>query len=132
MHVLLFVCFTWALGATITGYQEEGGVVVGDHDASAFSSRDPGVEAQNHQWFVIPDEQTGVNNPTNARNPPNAWIQALTPTGQDLDGSRGAALTGPSIEYPMYIQTTGQYQLFVRWNVPTMLVTILPSFLFRH
>ena len=96
-------------------YLEDAGQVVGE--AEIFSSRS--VPSPDF-WAIKPTEESGESGPqggpiiANARG--GEYIQIISDDG--IGG--GQPTQGPSIEYKMRIETTGLYQLHVRWDGNTI------------
>lgn len=91
-------------------FQEVGGIVAGD--AEDFSSR---TSFGGQDWLVVPTESIGSGSFSNARG--GEYIQFLSDSGINNSPSLNPPwATSPTVAYQMNINTTGTYNLYVRWD----------------
>jgi len=118
-QITIFIVTTFAVfsgtavQASILAYVESGGQVVGEGETFSSRSSNPGQIA----WVVRPGENSGTTAEdggpivNNARG--GSYIQSL-PDENSVGG--GGPLNLPEVTYKMVIETTGTYQLYVRWD----------------
>ncbi|HYT60392.1 MAG TPA: hypothetical protein VEL06_09485, partial [Haliangiales bacterium] len=115
ISVSLFVLCLGAATSRAAVYQESGGQVV--IEAEHFDSRTTNIDS--HHWHIAPLEDVPAEIATaftNARG--NAYIQALPNSGANHN-TADTAVTDPFANYRVFIQTTGTYQLYLRWGATT-------------
>ncbi len=105
-RVVAFVLVFCAAPATAVPiiYVEEGGQVVGEGEL--FSNRL--ATGQGDNWLIVPDEDPGAGTLNGAR---GTDVQSLP----DQAGGGGGPNVPPEIHYQMLIETTGLYELHLRW-----------------
>ena len=105
---------SWSTSAAI--YQEAGGQVVIEAEHFHERTRHLHAAGDDHHWHVVPSED-GNDFLNDAGDPPftsaggNAYVQVL-PNGP----GGGGANVDPKLDFKVNIQTTGTYQLFLRWG----------------
>ena len=89
-------------------FTEVGGVVFGE--AENFTTRTP---TSGSFWKIVPDERLGSDGAVNIDNARGGKYLTFLPDG----GPGGSPASDPSVEYAMQINTPGEYQLYVRWEI---------------
>src|SRR6266542_4220776 len=115
ISVSLFVLCLGAATNRAAVYQESGGQVV--IEAEHFDSRTTNIDS--HHWHIAPLEDVPgeiATAYTNVRG--SAYIQALPNSGANHN-TADTAVTDPFANYRVFIQTTGTYQLYLRWGATT-------------
>ncbi len=108
LGLLLLAALSLSGPAGAAVFQEFGGMVVGE--AEDYTSRIDVASSPFDSWLVVPDESSGAGTLTGARGD-GRYIQSLP----DQAGGGGSPTNPPEVRYQMEINTTGTYQLFLRW-----------------
>jgi len=95
----------WSAQAAI--YNEVGGLVV--VEAEHFDRR---VDSPTKKYLIVPDEDPGSQTFSGARG--DKFIQVLPDAGENRNADAKVVGTGATVDYKVQINTTGEYQLFMR------------------
>jgi len=106
--VFAFAFSCWSIQAAT--YNEVGGVVVVESDH--FDKRKDS-EDDDHKWVIVPTEAAGTVDYLNARG--GKYMQCQPDSGQNRNGADfSAQLAGPTLDYKVKINTTGEYRMWLR------------------